>query len=109
MPEVGIRELKERASQILREVREKRQTYTITHHGKPCGVLVPYSGAGTGKTTKKRKGRLVSLRGILKDGPEVSWEEFMELKKIWTKHVDELLAEELLDTRHDEEAESGNK
>ncbi len=109
MPEVGIRELKERASQILREVREKRQTYTITNHGKPCGVLVPYSGAGTAKTTKKPKGNLASLRGIWKDGPEVSWEEFMELKKIWTKHVDEMVAEELANARHNEEAEGGSE
>ncbi len=100
MPEVGIRELKERASQIMREVREKRQTYTITHHGKPCGVLAPYSAGGTKRTTKKRKGKLVSLRGILKEGPEVSWEEFMEVKKIWSEHVDRL-AEELLGAEPD--------
>lgn len=99
MPEVGIRELKERASQIMREVREKRQTYTITHHGKPCGVLAPYSANGTEKAARKRKGKLVSLRGIWKDGPEVSWEEFMEVKKIWSKHVDQLVARELAEAR----------
>ena len=93
MPEVGIRELKERASQILREVREKRQTYTITLHGKPCGVLVPYSAGGREKTAKERKGGLASLRGILKDGPEVSWEEFQAVKKEWDAHVDALVEE----------------
>lgn len=41
MPKVGIRELKARASEIMREVREQRARYVITYHGRPIGVLLP--------------------------------------------------------------------
>lgn len=45
MPEVGIRELKSRASQIVRNVRERRARYTITYRGRPVGVLLPLEEA----------------------------------------------------------------
>ena len=41
MPDVGVRELKARASEIVRNVRERRARYTITYRGKPVGVLIP--------------------------------------------------------------------
>jgi prevent-host-death family protein len=41
MAEVGVRELKARASEIIREVREKRTRYVITHRGRPVGLLIP--------------------------------------------------------------------
>jgi prevent-host-death family protein len=41
MMEVGIRELKQRASYILRQVREKKETIIITHRGRPVARLVP--------------------------------------------------------------------
>ena len=41
MPDVGVRELKTRASEILRDVRENRARYTITYRGRPVGVLLP--------------------------------------------------------------------
>ena len=41
MPEVGVRELKARASEILREVHDRRVRYTITYRGRPIGVLLP--------------------------------------------------------------------
>jgi len=41
MVEVGIRELKQRASHILRQVREKKETITITYRGRPVARLVP--------------------------------------------------------------------
>ena len=43
MPEVGVKELQTRTSQILRDVREKRISYIITHRGRPTGMLVPIS------------------------------------------------------------------
>ena len=45
MPEVGVRELKERASEIVREVREHRTRYTVTYRGEPVGVLMPLAEA----------------------------------------------------------------
>jgi prevent-host-death family protein len=41
MPDVGIRELKARASEIVRNVRERRARYVITYRGRPVGLLMP--------------------------------------------------------------------
>jgi len=41
MTEIGIRELKARASEILRQVRDERASYTVTYRGRPVGVLLP--------------------------------------------------------------------
>ena len=41
MPDVGIRELKTHASEIVRSVREERTRYVITYRGRPVGLLVP--------------------------------------------------------------------
>ena len=45
MTEVGIRGLKQRASYILRQVREKKETIIITHWGRPVARLVPVEDA----------------------------------------------------------------
>lgn len=41
MAEVGIRELKNRTSEIVREVREEQAEYVITYRGQPVARLVP--------------------------------------------------------------------
>ena len=41
MPNVGVRELKIRASEIIRDVREQRARYVITYRGQPVGLLMP--------------------------------------------------------------------
>jgi len=45
MPDVGVRELKARASEIVRAVRERRARYVITYRGQPVGLLVPLDEA----------------------------------------------------------------
>jgi prevent-host-death family protein len=45
MVEVGVRELKQNTSSILRQVREGRQTITITHRGRAIARLVPVEDA----------------------------------------------------------------
>ncbi len=45
MPEIGVRELKARASEIVRAVRERRARYLITYRGKPVGILLPVGEA----------------------------------------------------------------
>ena len=37
--QVGIRELKNRASRIVDEVRKKGEPYIVTKHGEPVAVL----------------------------------------------------------------------
>jgi prevent-host-death family protein len=41
MPQIGIRELKTHASEIMRQVRDKRARYVITYRGRPVGMLLP--------------------------------------------------------------------
>lgn len=41
MKEVGIRELKARASDLVRRVAEEHVTYTITRRGRSVGILAP--------------------------------------------------------------------
>ena len=41
MPRVGVRELKNRVSEILRTVREEGAEYIITYQGRPTAVLLP--------------------------------------------------------------------
>ncbi len=41
MPDVGVRELKAHASEIIRDVREQRAQYIITYRGRPVGLLMP--------------------------------------------------------------------
>jgi prevent-host-death family protein len=41
MPKVGVRELKNKTSEILRAVREEGAEYIITYQGRPMAVLLP--------------------------------------------------------------------
>jgi prevent-host-death family protein len=41
MPEVGVRELKTHASEIIRKVRDRHMRYVITYRGRPVGLLLP--------------------------------------------------------------------
>ncbi len=41
MPQIGIRELRDRASEILRQVREEKNEYIITYQGAPIALLIP--------------------------------------------------------------------
>jgi prevent-host-death family protein len=41
MKDIGIRELKAHASELVRHVAEEHATYTITRRGRAVGVLAP--------------------------------------------------------------------
>jgi prevent-host-death family protein len=41
MTSIGIRQLKEQASQILRQVREEGASYEVTYHGRVVARLIP--------------------------------------------------------------------
>ena len=41
MREIGVRELKAKASEIVRSVRLRRARYIITYRGRPVGLLAP--------------------------------------------------------------------
>ena len=38
---IGVRELKTHAGRILRQVREARASYLVTHRGRAIGVILP--------------------------------------------------------------------
>ncbi len=39
--EIGIRELKSRASEVVRKVKEERARYVVTQRGKPAALIIP--------------------------------------------------------------------
>ncbi len=41
MPVIGVRELREKTAEVLRELRERRAEYVITYQGRPVAVLLP--------------------------------------------------------------------
>lgn len=51
MEEIGIRELKARASDVVRAVKENRARYVITQRGKPVAVIVPIDAVIPAKPT----------------------------------------------------------
>lgn len=46
MPQIGIRDLKIHASEVMRRVRDERTRYIITYRGQPVGVLLPLPETG---------------------------------------------------------------
>jgi antitoxin (DNA-binding transcriptional repressor) of toxin-antitoxin stability system len=47
MPKVGVRELKARAWEIIRDVRERRTRYVISHRGCLVALLIPLEDSGS--------------------------------------------------------------
>jgi prevent-host-death family protein len=45
MPNVGVKQLKDRATEIVRAVREEQAQYIVTYHGRPVAVLLPVDEA----------------------------------------------------------------
>ncbi len=45
MTEIGVRELKIHASEIIRKLRDHRARYLVTYRGKPVGMLLPLDEA----------------------------------------------------------------
>jgi prevent-host-death family protein len=64
IPRIGLRELKTHASEVLRQVKEKRARYVITNRGEPVAVIVPYAPA-------EERERLT---------PDQAWALFLELR-----------------------------
>ena len=58
MPQVGIRELKNDASEIIRAVREERVEYVVTLRGRPVAFIVPVDEARQGAEATRRAAAL---------------------------------------------------
>jgi prevent-host-death family protein len=61
MSELGIRELKKRASEIVRAVKENRSRYVITLRGRPVAVLMPLEDAPVSPSEPSAWEQLVAL------------------------------------------------
>ncbi|RCK76880.1 MAG: hypothetical protein ANABAC_3305 [Anaerolineae bacterium] len=66
--EIGIRELKARASALVRAVREKRARYIITQRGKPVALLIPMDASLPVPTEDEIWARLEKIRQELGKG-----------------------------------------
>ena len=66
--EIGIRELKSRASEVVRAVKEERARYVITQRGKPAAIIVPLDAAPQEKSADDVWERLMKIREELGKG-----------------------------------------
>lgn len=66
--EIGIRELKSRASEVIRAVKEERARYVITQRGKPAAIIVPVDAVPLKKSDDEVWERLMKIREELGKG-----------------------------------------
>ena len=66
--EIGIRELKSRASEVVRAVKEQRARYVITQRGKPAALIIPLDAAPPEKSADEVWERLMKVREELGKG-----------------------------------------
>ncbi len=66
--EIGIRELKSRASEVVRAVKEERARYVVTQRGKPVAVIVPMDAIPPEKKDDDGWERLLAIRERLGKG-----------------------------------------
>ena len=82
---VTVRELKAKASEILRKLEEAPgKEVVITRHGKPCAKLVSLEGSSKETPWSER----ISLRNTLAHLPELTDADFAEAKRIWEPKTD---------------------
>ncbi len=67
MPSVGIRELRQRASELLRQV-ERGETIEITDRGRPVAMLAPLP-EGSALERLRLAGGIDAAQGLLDDLP----------------------------------------
>lgn len=69
MPVIGVRELREKTAEVMRQLQERRAEYVITYQGRPIAVLLPVDSE-TVEAAMVEVGRK-SAKG--------SWETYAEL------------------------------
>jgi prevent-host-death family protein len=74
MPDVGVRDLKTHASEIIRRVRDERARYVITHRGKPVGLLVPLDEATPAALRSAEAGAEPAWHTLTRLGEEIGRE-----------------------------------
>ena len=80
MTTYSIREFKARVSEILRDLDEGAEVI-ITRRGMPCGRLTSVQPTTDGKPS------LSTLKGSLSHLPEVTYEDFLDVKTLWESRL----------------------
>ena len=62
MEEIGIRELKARASDVVRAVKEQRARYVVTQRGKPVAAIIPMDAVLPEKNNDESWDKLMEIR-----------------------------------------------
>ena len=74
MPDVGVRELKTRASEIVRDVRDRRMRYIITYRGRPVGLLAPLEEAQPENLASAATSATTTWEELIRLGEEIGRE-----------------------------------
>ena len=92
MKEIGIRELKAKASELVRHVAEDHAVYTITRRGRPVGVLAPtdFAPAKAGTAGRDAWARLLAMADRMAKQPGTRKSAIAELFKMRRERDDTL-------------------
>lgn len=71
MPDVGVRELKTHASEIVRNLRERRTRYVITYRGQPVGLLMPLDEANPADLSPTDQSAMAVWEELARLGEEI--------------------------------------
>ena len=78
---IGVRELREQASKVIRQVRKEGAEYVVTYPGRPVAIILPLD-------TERAEAEIV--QASKKAVPE-SWETFerlaKELRQVWPSDI----------------------
>lgn len=66
--EIGIRELKSRASEVVRAVKEERARYVVTQRGVPVALIIPLDSVSKKKSDDDVWERLIKIGEELSKG-----------------------------------------
>ncbi len=74
---IGVRELREQASEVIRRVRQDRAEYVVTYQGRPVAIILPLDAGQAEKEMVQ-----ASKKAVLG-----SWERYErlaeELRRVW--------------------------
>ena len=86
---IGMRELKNQASKIVRAVREEMAEYIITVHGEPVAVLRPLTQADTDQLQREKIEKALADLDALAQEIGASW----TAEKLGTEILEEMREE----------------
>ena len=69
---VGVRELKTHAARILRQVRDARTTYLVTHRGRAIGVILPVDSEDDRSDTSEAVDTTAAWEAFMRAGRRVA-------------------------------------